>query len=294
MTDKTAMAIARLREHEPPEGYWLAFSGGKDSLVVKTLADMAGVRYDAHLNLTTVDPPELLAYVRQHHPDVAIERPDVSMFRLIVDKQYPPTRAQRYCCEHLKERTVQGRMIVTGIRWQESARRAQRQMIESCRTGGSRIYLHPIIDWTEDEVWSFIHANHLAYCSLYDEGFARVGCIMCPLAGVKAMRREAARWPRFAAAYRLTFARMLKARTAAGKTNQWADADAVMRWWIDPPVKPRGSGRGKRICEVCGAEYAYTWTGQRTCSRRCGAILKTMDDGQLDMFCDARDETPHG
>jgi hypothetical protein len=32
--DKVAESINRLRQYEPPEGYFLAFSGGKDSVVL--------------------------------------------------------------------------------------------------------------------------------------------------------------------------------------------------------------------------------------------------------------------
>ena len=57
---KIEVAIERFRTFEPNEGYYIAFSGGKDSVVIKALADMAGVKYDAHYNVTSVDPPELV------------------------------------------------------------------------------------------------------------------------------------------------------------------------------------------------------------------------------------------
>jgi len=38
---KVEVAIDRFKTFEPPEGYFLAFSGGKDSVVIKALADMA-------------------------------------------------------------------------------------------------------------------------------------------------------------------------------------------------------------------------------------------------------------
>ena len=71
--DKVQIAIDRLRTFEPPDGYYLAFSGGKDSCVIKALADMAGVHYDAHYSLTTVDPPELVRFIR-----AALRRPPVA------------------------------------------------------------------------------------------------------------------------------------------------------------------------------------------------------------------------
>lgn len=60
--DKVQTAIERLKVFEPEEGYYLAFSGGKDSVVVKALADMAEIKYDTHYNVTSIDPPELVQY----------------------------------------------------------------------------------------------------------------------------------------------------------------------------------------------------------------------------------------
>ena len=107
--DKVEKAIMRLQTYEPPEGYYLAFSGGKDSCVVKALADMAGVKYDAHYSVASVDPPELVKFIKDEHPDVEFEYPRykdgsvVTMWNLIPKKSMPPTRIVRYCCQHLKE-----------------------------------------------------------------------------------------------------------------------------------------------------------------------------------------------
>lgn len=104
-------AIKRLQSFCPPEGYYLAFSGGKDSLVLKQLADEAAVPYDAHYNVTTVDPPELLQYLRTRHSDVIWDRPQRTMWQLIVRLGMPPTRTARYCCRELKERGGIGRIV---------------------------------------------------------------------------------------------------------------------------------------------------------------------------------------
>ena len=56
--DKVDKAIMRLQTYEPTEGYYLCFSGGKDSCVIKALADMAKVKYDAHYSVSSVDPPK--------------------------------------------------------------------------------------------------------------------------------------------------------------------------------------------------------------------------------------------
>lgn len=127
--DKVEKAIKRLQMYEPPEGYYLCFSGGKDSVVIKALADMAEVKYDAHYNISSVDPPELVRFIKDKHPDVIMEHPRdkdgniVTMWNLIPKKTMPPTRVVRYCCAYLKETGGGGRLKVTGVRWAESTRR---------------------------------------------------------------------------------------------------------------------------------------------------------------------------
>lgn len=253
--DKIQVAIERLKEFEPPEGYYVAFSGGKDSLVVYHLCLEAGVKFDAHYNLTTADPPELVRFIKQYYPDVIIERPKKTMWQLIEEKGTPPTRIMRYCCEHLKEKGGEGRVCITGIRWAESARRRTsrglleqfgpkggkillfndndeaRRLLENCLSR-KKLILNPIIDWTEDEVWAYIRGRKLPYCSLYNEGFKRLGCIGCPMGGPRQREREFARWPKYRAIYLRTFARMLKRRSERGLATLWDSPEAVMRWWI--------------------------------------------------------------
>jgi len=224
-------AIARLREFEPEEGYYLAFSGGKDSCVILALAKAAGVRFDAHYALTTVDPPELVRFIRDTHPEVAIHRPPKTMWQLIVDHGTPPTRLMRYCCRELKETGGAGRVVVTGIRWQESGRRRQRRMVETCRASASKTYLHPIIDWTGEKVWAYIREQGIPYCSLYDEGFERLGCVLCPMS--RQVERDTTRWPKIARAYQRAIRKAWERRTARGDTMQWESGEAMYRWWID-------------------------------------------------------------
>ena len=111
-------AIKRLRSFEPPEGYFLAFSGGKDSQVIYHLALESGVKFETHYSVTTVDPPELLRFIKKNYPDVIWDRPNKTMWQLIVENAMPPTRRIRYCCRELKEDKGEGRIVVTGIRWQ--------------------------------------------------------------------------------------------------------------------------------------------------------------------------------
>ena len=130
LREKERIAIERLKAFEPEDGYFLAYSGGKDSDCIKILAQLAGVKYEAVHNLTTVDAPETVRYIKSQ-PDVRISRSydrdgkPVTMWNLIVRKGTPPLRTSRYCCSELKEPGGAGKIVVTGVRWAESTRRKQ-------------------------------------------------------------------------------------------------------------------------------------------------------------------------
>lgn len=259
--DKVQVAIDRIKMFEPEDGYYIAFSGGKDSVVIKALADMAGVKYDAHYNNTTVDPPELVYYIKKYHSDVIIEKPPVTMWKLIEKQGMPPTRLARYCCDVLKEGGGLGRFVITGVRWAESARRKnkrsliefdrygsnsikaieqrkiflnsdndeKRNMLENCTIKGKNI-LNPIIDWTDADVWNFIKFYNLSYCELYDQGYKRLGCIGCPMNTNRV--EEFRKYPKHYQAYIRAFERMLKVRNKKGLKTEWETGQDVMNWWL--------------------------------------------------------------
>lgn len=143
LSERVQKSIERLKAFEPAEGYYLAFSGGKDSVVCKALLDMAGVKYRSFYRVTSVDPPELVRFVKTAHPDVIREVPrysetyknqklagkPITMWNLIPEKLFPPTRIARYCCAALKESGGDGHLTVTGVRWAESNNRRANQGI---------------------------------------------------------------------------------------------------------------------------------------------------------------------
>lgn len=270
--DKVQRSIERLQLFEPEEGYFLAFSGGKDSVVIHRLAQMAGVKYDAHYNVTSVDPPELVQFVKEcmkRDPKISFDYPTdkdgnrITMWSLIEKKKIPPTRLARYCCAELKESSGIGRVTMTGVRWAESVNRSKnqglvlvhgtkkgtglilnddndesRRAVEQCyRT--RKTLVNPIIDWTDADVWEFIRRENIPYCCLYDEGFTRLGCIGCPMNTTNAAA-ELDRWPTYKRAYIRAFEKMVKARKSEGKSNySWIDGQSVMRWWRDNGKKEK-------------------------------------------------------
>lgn len=143
--EKEKRAIEYLKTFQPPNDlYYLCYSGGKDSDTIRILADLAGIDYDCVHNLTTVDAPETVNYVKsvmetygerksyrneegqmvyQYGDHGFIVLPKESMWTLIERKRMPPTRMVRYCCNELKERGGKGRLKITGVRWVESPKR---------------------------------------------------------------------------------------------------------------------------------------------------------------------------
>lgn len=284
-------AIERIKAFEPDEGYYLAFSGGKDSVVCKALLDMAGVKYDATYRVTSVDPPELVRFIKEQHPDVIREVPrdkdgkPITMWNLIPRKYMPPTRSVRYCCSALKESGGDGRMTVTGVRWAESIKRKNlygivtipvksaqrtygenpdfritntggviltndnddsRRMVEQCYKR-HKTTLNPIVEWADTQVWDFIKAHGIPVCSLYEEGWRRLGCIGCPMAQKKGREKEFLRWPKYKQHYLKAFERMLEVRKnipgkpawkAGGRAIDNPTPQDVFNWWMEYDVLP--------------------------------------------------------
>ncbi len=232
---------------------YVAFSGGKDSIVVAELCRLAKIPYELHYNITGIDPPEVIKFMKDNYPNLIWHNFEKSMFQLIIEKHLPPTRLIRFCCSELKERGGQGRYCLTGVRWAESTRRKnnrkpferfargkekmlfndnekERKFFEVCQLKG-KFVVNPIIDWTEQDIWEFIKKQNLSYCCLYDENFTRIGCIGCPMAPTHQREKEFERWPGFKKAYIATFNKMLEQMPNKDKCT-WKTGEEVFNWWL--------------------------------------------------------------
>ncbi len=232
--NKIQQAIDRLKVYEPPEGYYLAFSGGKDSITIYKLAELAGVKFDAHYNVTTIDPPELTKFIKNEYPDVNWDRSNKTFLKELVRRGFPNGRKRRWCCHEFKEQGGNDRFVLTGIRWEESVSRSNRKMVETCNKLAGKHYLHPIIDWKESEVWEFIKLNNLKYCELYNKGQKRIGCLFCPMANGESRKQDVINYPKYVKA----FIRAFEKRYQYGIDNKldfskrWKSGEDMFWWWM--------------------------------------------------------------
>jgi len=240
--NKVEVAIARIKEFAN-EPYYFADSFGKDSCVVKHLLDMSHVNYEAHHHNTNIEPPELIYFGRYTHPLTIIDNPSESFWRLFPKNGFP-TRKVRWCCRLLKETNGRGRFIVQGVRWQESAQRKSRRMFEICNKDKFTKFLNPIIDWTETEIWEFIHSEHIPYCSLYDEVgndgkrlFKRLGCVLCPMHTAKQTQLELQRFPKIADSWYRAFEKFYLLGWDSAK--RWDNVDKMWDYWLSRKGEPK-------------------------------------------------------
>lgn len=105
-------------------------------------------------------------------------------------------------------------------------------MVEHCYRMAS-VTVNPIVDWSDNDVWEFLHYYGCRSNPLYECGRTRIGCVGCPLQGYHKMKNDFARYPGYRTAYVKAFDRMLKARSEAGLQNDtWKTGEDVMRWWL--------------------------------------------------------------
>ncbi len=270
---KEKRAIMALQSFEPECGYELGYSGGKDSDVIKILATVANVKFEAVHNHTCLDAPETVRYIRAQK-DVKISYADHSFWWYLTNKKmYPPTRLVRWCCNIFKESRGTGKPVILGVRKSESIHRKNnggdikiiqkpestkkiaselganfavtpqngvvlnfdnapaRRVVEQCyRT--RKIMINPIAEWTNDDVWDYLHYYGCNSNPLYQCGFSRIGCIGCPMAG-RYRYTEFRLYPKYKQMYINAFDKMIKKRIERGLDIVWLNGDECFAWWME-------------------------------------------------------------
>ncbi|MGP8322227.1 MAG: phosphoadenosine phosphosulfate reductase domain-containing protein [Methanosarcinaceae archaeon] len=193
----TIKGIANQKQHKKLQVH-VSFSGGKDSLVVLDLAKSVLQKRSvkAFLINTGLEFPETIDFARDY-----CKQNNIDLYEADADEAFwehlenfgPPSKDFRWCCKVcklapastvidkcVKEGTIC--LTIDGKRKHESFSRARIAASEMNPFVPGQLNIFPIRDWRAIEVWLYIHWRRLAYNPLYDMGFERVGCYMCPAA----------------------------------------------------------------------------------------------------------------
>ena len=161
----------------------VSFSGGKDSTAVLALAKKAGVTSAFFID-TGLEFPETLEFVAQLGVTMV---PPGGDFWSAVRKAGPPAKDNRWCCKLLKLfplkqylETIGPCLTVQGNRWYESWNRSGIDITTQNPANPLQLNLSPIRHWRAFEVFLYLWWQDIAYNSLYDMGFERIGCFLCP------------------------------------------------------------------------------------------------------------------
>lgn len=267
LREKINRSILILKKMEPialryrDYGFIGAFSGGKDSQVIRQLLNLAEVAHIMKYQWTTIDPPEVIHFIKEEYPDVIIERPNETFWQLCYRNGLLPTQYKRFCCRELKETKDSHCVTITGVRAAESPRRKKRQEVEiqtrrrhpdyvrgsldefnmyrethvDCIEGKDKLIVNPIIDWSEEDVWDFLHYMDIPSCELYDRGYNRIGCLFCPMASRRSLHMMERDYPKYREAFIRLIHRIREKRVQNGGHDiyQTLTDEEVFSAWLN-------------------------------------------------------------
>lgn len=130
-------SVELLRKAEPlmlkydvENGAWVGFSGGKDSQALYHIAQLAGIKFKAYFSPTSIDPPQVIRFIRKQYPEVEFTSLKESIFTAFKRLKVLPSMRIRWCCALFKEKGGENKVTLTGVRKAESARRSKRNEVE--------------------------------------------------------------------------------------------------------------------------------------------------------------------
>lgn len=106
----------------------------------------------------------------------------------VVDPDGAPWSREHCCAEAgakadgLRSALGGARAWITGVRREQSPTRAGAAKLEWDERNGLW-KLNPLADWTERDLWRYIHEHDLPYNELHDDGYTSIGCAPCTLPG---------------------------------------------------------------------------------------------------------------
>ena len=139
-------------------------------------------RYGARLKLYYPRHDLAQAYTREHG----------------INGFYESVELRKGCCHARKveplQRALTGKAAwVTGLRAEQAITRSALAPREFDAANGLEKF-NPLADWTEQEVWAYIHANAVPYNKLHEQGYPSIGCAPCTRAVAAGEHLRSGRW----------------------------------------------------------------------------------------------------
>lgn len=96
---------------------------------------------------------------------------------------YNSVESRRRCCairklEPLKRAFRDLDVYICGLRHAQNIIPQDAQLVEWDDMNGL-VRLSPLVNWSEDDVWEYVHRHHVPYNKLYDKGYPDIGCEPC-------------------------------------------------------------------------------------------------------------------
>jgi phosphoadenosine phosphosulfate reductase len=112
---------------------------------------------------------------------------------------YNSVEQRKLCCgirtvEPLNRALKGLKAWVTGLRREQAVTRSGMRKAELDKEHGNILKINPLIDWTYEEVWSYIRAHEIPYNGLHDQGYPSIGCAPCTRAVKPGEDPRAGRW----------------------------------------------------------------------------------------------------
>jgi len=207
MTAKADSALALLREAEVLTPAAFSTSFGAEDMVLLDLIQ----RHALNISIFTLDtgrlPDEtyqlMQAAEERYGACFDVIFPQAEAVQVLVQKNgingfYQSVEKRQACCAVRKleplQRALTGKKAwVTGLRSEQSVTRHGLIASEQDRQYDVRKF-SPLHDWTEKDVWDYLHTHKVPYNALHDRFYPSIGCAPCTRAIAVGEDVRAGRW----------------------------------------------------------------------------------------------------